>query len=43
MQCLWCTDLVLVKLAILTLYTKVFEMRTFIILAKVTGVLIILW
>lgn len=43
MQCLWCTDLVLAKLAILTLYTKIFEIRTFIVLAKATGVLIILW
>ncbi|KAK8075585.1 hypothetical protein PG997_010248 [Apiospora hydei] len=38
MQMLWCFNLTLTKAAILTLYTKIFTMRPFVIVAKITMV-----
>ncbi|KAH8651069.1 hypothetical protein BX600DRAFT_553986 [Xylariales sp. PMI_506] len=43
MQVMWCLDLAMTKIAILLLYLHVFTLRKFIIVAKGTIVVIILW
>lgn len=40
---MWCVNLTLTKASILTLYTKIFTMRPFVIVAKTTIVVTAFW
>lgn len=40
---MWCFNLTLTKAAILTLYIKIFTMRPFVIVAKITVLVTAFW
>lgn len=43
MQVMWCSDLVIAKLSILTLYSQLFKLRLLRLILQVTAGVIVAW